>query len=109
MSPVDPRPEVIGKMGLPSRDLAEGLRFLPNKPAASSSRGATRPPVMAPRAARKDRRFQENFRFMGVSFRTGEGLFLGGGAGDLSGAHDLDERIPRNPLHRHAGPRRRLA
>src|SRR5579872_4820058 len=64
MSPVEPRPVVIGTRGLPSSDAVEDLRFLPNAPAAFTSAGATRLPQAAPTAARNDRRLQPSFRFM---------------------------------------------
>src|ERR1700736_1231385 len=69
MSPVEPRPVVMGTMGLPSTEGMGGLDFLPKMPAAFNSAGANRPPLAAPSAARNERRFQPNFKFMRLSFR----------------------------------------
>src|SRR5437660_3524004 len=65
MSPVEPSPVLIGRMGLPSIARADGLGFLP-KNAALSSEGANMPPVSVPSAARNERRFQPNFSFMPI-------------------------------------------
>src|SRR5215469_2507441 len=51
-------------MGLPSRAGADGLCFLPKVEVALHSGGANKPPPRAPSAARNERRFQPNFRFM---------------------------------------------
>ena len=70
MSPVEPRPVVMGTIGLPSTGGMEGLSFLPKMPAALNSAGANRPPQTAPSAARNERRFQPNFRFMRSALST---------------------------------------
>src|SRR5581483_2158207 len=64
MSPVEPRPVVMGTMGLPSTEGINGLCFLPKMTAAFNSAGAHKPPVAAPSVARNERRFQPNFKFM---------------------------------------------
>src|ERR1700683_1932387 len=61
MSPVEPRPLVIGTMGLPSSEEMGDLCFLPKRLAAFDSAGANRPPLMAPSAERNARRLQSNF------------------------------------------------
>src|SRR5262252_9107129 len=62
MSPVEPRPEVIGTIGFPSGE-GRGLCFLPSGIAAFEPEGVKRPPVIAPRAVRKERRVQSNLKF----------------------------------------------
>src|SRR6478609_9563144 len=62
MSPVEPRPLVIGTMALPSTDDLDF--FLPESQAASSPAGALRVPLASPSAERNERRFQPNFKFM---------------------------------------------
>src|SRR6516165_481694 len=64
MSPVEPRPLRMGTIGLPSTAVLGGLCFRPKMPAASDSDGARRPPERAPSAARNERRFQANFKFI---------------------------------------------
>src|SRR5579863_1890094 len=64
MSPVEPRPVVIGTMGLPSTDGAGDFGFLPNIPAALNFAGMRKLLVAAPSAARNERRFQPNFQFI---------------------------------------------
>src|SRR5438034_324974 len=112
MSPVEPSPVLIGRMGLPSIARADGLGFLP-KNAALSSEGANMPPVSVPSAARNERRFQPNFSFMPIRpFPVAANNYLSaGGAGGVttSAAYDLDQRIPGNPFDGHAGAGRRFA
>src|SRR6476660_6803061 len=64
MSPVEPRPVVIGTMRLPSTKDTGGLCFLPKMLAAFNSDGANRPPLMAPSAARNERQLQSKVKFM---------------------------------------------
>src|ERR1700742_4042889 len=68
MSPLEPRPVVMGTMGLPSTEDAEALGFLPKRPVALNFAGASRLLLAAPSADRNDRRFQPNFRFMRSPF-----------------------------------------
>src|SRR5207244_5580328 len=85
MSPVEPSPVLIGRMGLPSIARADGLGFLP-KNAALSSEGANMPPVSVPSAARNERRFQPNFSFMPIRpFPVAANNYLSaGGAGGVT-------------------------
>src|SRR5579864_3484838 len=71
MSPVEPRPVVMGTMGLPSTVGTEGFTFLPSRPAAPDFAGANRLLPAAPSAARNERRFQPSFvlRFMCGTFQ----------------------------------------
>src|ERR1035437_9252582 len=85
MSPVEPRPVVMGTMGLPSTGGMEDLLFLPKMPVAFNSAGANRPPHMAPTAARNERRFQPNFRFMRSALSTSFANYRSaGGVGGLT-------------------------
>src|ERR1700722_21020361 len=85
MSPVDPRPVVMGTMGLPSTPgIVGGVCFLPMLPAAFNSVGPNKPPVMVPSAARNERRFQPNFRFMRGPFSSFVNYLSGLGAGGLT-------------------------
>jgi hypothetical protein len=61
---------VIGIIELPSTAGVVGLCFLPNAPAAADSEGATSPPLKDPSAARKERRLQGKFSFMGGFLST---------------------------------------
>src|SRR5262249_61516910 len=79
MWPVEPRPDLIGTTGLPSRGAIGDLRFFPKRPAASDPEGVKRPPVIAPSAARKERRFQANFKSIAVSFPGLAGSYLSPG------------------------------
>src|SRR5215472_12830003 len=110
MSPVEPSPVVIGRMGWPWREGTDGLCFLP-KTAAFRSGGAKMPPVSAPSAARNERRFQPNFSFKRISsfLRCRESLFVSSRClwrDHQCTADDLDQRITGNPFNRHAGARR---
>src|SRR5580692_9108004 len=67
MLPVDPRPVVIGTMGLPSTEGADGLGFFPKTLAALNLAGANIELLAAPSAARNERRFQLNFKPMRTS------------------------------------------
>src|ERR1700682_3219698 len=51
----------MGTMGLPSIEGTGSLCLFPNRLAAFDSAGANRPPLMAPSAARNERRLQSNF------------------------------------------------
>src|ERR1700733_1464090 len=62
MSPVEPSPLVMGTMGLPSIGVAGNLGFLVNMPSAFNFTGASKPPLIDPRAAKNERRFQPDFR-----------------------------------------------
>src|SRR5215831_3416662 len=108
MSPVEPRPEVMGTTAVPSIVVLDGLCFLPKMPAFTSG-GANKPPLRAPRAARKERRFQANFKFIRSFLSTFVAkLFVAGRArriDDQRAADDLNERIARNPFDGHAGAR----
>src|SRR5215472_12814207 len=85
MSPVEPRPVVMGTIGLPSTGTMEDFRFLPKMPAAFNSAGANRLPHMAPTAARNDRRFQPNLRFMRSTLSTSFANYRSaGGVGGLT-------------------------
>src|SRR5580698_2947988 len=112
MSPVEPRPVVMGTMGLPSAEGANGLGFLPNMPAALNFAGVNRLLVAAPSAARNERRFQRKFKFI-RSFLSGHSrLFISkrsGGIHHRCAAYDFNQRITWNPLEGHAGARRRFA
>ena len=78
MSPVEPRPVVMGTIGLPSIEGMDGLGFLPKLPAAFNLAGANRLPLTAPSAARNERRFQPNFKFMrSFLVRSFANLFIG--------------------------------
>src|ERR1700722_9314003 len=104
MSPVEPRPVVMGTMGLPSREGAEGLSFLPKPPAAINLPGAKRVLLTAPSAARNERRFQSNFKFMCCfPLQVFRQLFIGGRSDDQCAADDFKQRIARNPFQSHAG------
>src|SRR5580704_7671882 len=70
MSPVEPSPLVIGRIGLPSTDGMVALCFLPKTPAAFNSGGANSPPLMLPSAAKNDRRLQPNFKVIPISFQN---------------------------------------
>src|SRR5258708_22164686 len=67
MSPVEPRPFVIGTMGLPSTEGNADLIFLLNIPSALSLAGANKLPAAAPRVDKKERRFQPDFKFIHCS------------------------------------------
>src|SRR5258708_1762005 len=60
----------MGTTALPSTGGMEDLPFFPEMPAAFNPAGANRPPDMVPTAARNDRRFQPNFRFMRSALST---------------------------------------
>src|SRR5580693_1946305 len=78
MSPVEPRPVVMGTMGLPSLGAADGLGFLPKMPAALNLAGANSELLAAPSAARNERRFQLNFKFMLTSLQRLRQNYLSG-------------------------------
>src|SRR5579862_1829903 len=105
MSPVEPRPVVIGTMGLPSTDGASGLGFLPSMPAALSFAGVSKPLVAAPSVARNERRFQPKFSFMRRFLSMASRLIQPSGGvwiHDRCAAYDFNQRITWNPLEGHA-------
>src|SRR5215831_21171122 len=104
MSPVDPRPEVMGTIGVPSIPDLGGLRFFP-KMLALSVLGAKKPPTIVPTAERKERRFPSNLSpICSAPFGSRE-LFLGRRGRRIDhqrAADDFDQRIAGNPFDRHA-------
>src|SRR5579863_8343206 len=100
MSPVEPRPVVMGTMGSPSTMALDTLGFLPKMPAAFSVAGVSRLLLTAPIAARNERRFQPNFRFTrSVLSRSSAKLFISNRrSDDHCTAHDFNQRIARNPF-----------
>src|ERR1700728_1148668 len=114
MSPVEPRPLVIGTMGLPSSEEMGDLCFLPKRLAAFDSAGANRPPLMAPRAERNARRLQSNFfkficSFPYEFFSCRRKLLFSRRGDDHRAADDFDQGIPRNPFNSHARAGRSFA
>src|SRR5271170_366863 len=113
MSPVEPRPVVMGTMGSPSTMALDTLGFLPKMPAAFNFAGANRLPPTAPSAARNERRFQPNFKFMRsilpTSFAKSSIRKRGGRSDDHCAAYDFNQRIARNPFQSHAGAGRGFA
>src|SRR6516164_1328919 len=84
MSPVEPRPLVIGTMGLPSTEGATGLCFLPKMAAALLSCEAKSPPVREASRARNERRVQSNLGFISDVLCRGKGYFSGAVATGLT-------------------------
>src|ERR1700722_538394 len=111
MSPVEPRPLVMGTIGAPSRDgVAAGLCVFPKMPAAVSPAGVNRL-LAAPIAARNARRLHPNFISGFLSARPTK-LFVCNRRGwirNLGAPDDFNKRIARNPFDGHAGARRSLA
>src|SRR5215470_4561909 len=68
MSPLEPRPILMGTIGLPSSLELPVLCFCPQPAEAPSSLGANRPPVAAATAVRKERRFRLSLRLMRAFF-----------------------------------------
>src|SRR5215813_3000427 len=101
MSPVDPRPEVIGTIGVPSIPGFWGLRFFP-KMLALGVLGAKKPPTTVPIAERKERRFPYNFSpICCAPFGFSCELFLGRRGRRIDhqrAADDFDQRIAGNPF-----------
>src|SRR5437016_13384036 len=99
MSPAEPSPVLIGRMGLPSIARADGLGFLP-KNAALSSEAANMPPVSVRSAARNERRFQPNVSFMPIRpFRVaGHNYLSAGGARGVT-----PSALPPSPTSEHPG------
>src|SRR5579863_10090337 len=111
MSPVEPRPVVMGTIGPPSTESFDGLAFLPKMPAALSSAGANSPPHNAPSVVRNERRFPPAFRFMRSCPLSTKLVFSNWGwrSDDLGATDDFNQRIAGNPFDRHAGARGSLA
>src|ERR1700683_1704334 len=113
MLPVEPRPVVIGTMGLPSVEGADALGFLPKMLAALNLAGVNSELPAAPSAVRNERRFQPSFKPM-RSFPSmlSANLLLGGRCGrsaHIHAADDFNQRIARNPFQSHAGTGRSFA
>src|SRR5580700_1244637 len=115
MSPVEPRPVVMGTMGSPSTMALATLGFLPKMPAAVNFAGASTVPLTAPSAARNERRFHPNFKFTrSVLSRPLAKLFISNRrSDDHCAAYDFNQRIARNPFQSHASagrsfPRREI-
>src|SRR5579871_136972 len=80
MSPVEPRPVVMGTMGAPSTDgTVTLLRFFPRNPLAFNPDGVKKLPA-APIAARNERRLQPSFIF-GDSLLFDQNYFCVGAPG----------------------------
>src|SRR5215469_368134 len=111
MSPVEPRPLVMGTISAPSTEEAPAtLCFFPKIP-APATRGAAKMLPAAPTAARNERRLHPNF-ILKIPFSHCVRLFVRNRRGqihDFGAADNLNERIAGNPFHRHAGAGRSLA
>src|ERR1700733_14448534 len=108
MSPVEPSPEVIGTIGLPSTE-CPSIACPDDFVLAACSLGANRLPVAAPRGDKNERRFQPGFKLMrGSLFKSFKHL-LGNrrSRGDARridnqrAADNLYERVARDPLECH--------
>src|ERR1700733_119032 len=87
MSPVEPSPEVIGTIGLPSTE-CPSIACPDDFVLAACSLGANRLPVAAPREDKNERRFQPDFKLMRGSLLNPSNTYLatGGAEGMLDGS-----------------------
>src|SRR5215472_17027254 len=104
MSPVEPRPVVMGTIGAPSKaGEAVGLCFFPKMPEALSPPGVKRL-LAAPIAPRNARRLHPNFISSFLSH--GPQLLLCNRRGwihNLCAADDFNQGIAGNPFDPHTG------